>query len=128
MVVVVLFCGLAAFGLARLAAAGVARSQAQQAADAAALAGARFDQAEAQRLSSLNGAAMVSYSEQVLGAARLVTVEVVLDDVSALASARWDPPPPPTPPPTEPSTTTTTTTTEPLDPQEPNNTGTAVEQ
>jgi hypothetical protein len=47
---------------------------------------------------------LVSYSEHLDGLAHVVDVVVVVNEVNASASARWDPPPPP---PTITSTTTT---------------------
>ncbi len=119
LVVVVLVAGTSAVGLARLASAAVNRSRAQQAADAAALAGARFDRAEAERLASLNGATVGAFVEQFEGRSRVVSVQVVLDDVAASATARWDPPPPPPPPPPS-MPSTTTTISDPADPSKPN--------
>jgi Flp pilus assembly protein TadG len=104
LIVAIVFAGLCAFGLAKLSGVALERSTAQQAADAAALAGARYGYSDAQQLASANGGNLVSYSEHLDGLAHVVDVVVVVNEVNASASARWDPPPPP---PTITSTTTT---------------------
>jgi hypothetical protein len=91
-------------GLARLTVGGTDRSLAQQAADAAALAGARFDRSEAERLAAANGGALTGWSDHFVGRSHVVTVEVMFGSASATASAQWDPPPPPPPPSTVPPT------------------------
>ena len=103
---------VAMVGLARLTVGGTDRSIAQQAADAAALAGARHDRTEADRLAAANGGLVTGFTEQFVGRSHLVTVEVVFGSASATASAQWDPPPPPStvPPTTEIPTTDVPTT------------------
>ncbi len=123
LIVAITFMALSAVGLARISGGALQRSQAQQGADAAALAGARFGYGEAQRIASANGVGLVSFADQYIGTAHEVDVVVVIvggseQGVSASASARWDPPPPPPPP----STTSTTgvvdsTTPEPTTPE-----------
>jgi hypothetical protein len=105
--VVVVALAVGAVGVARLGQAASSQAQAQLAADAAALAGARIDRGEAVRLAELNGARLTGWSEEFVGGSHRVDVAVVLDDSTASASARWDPPP--TLPPL-PSTSTTTST------------------
>jgi Flp pilus assembly protein TadG len=95
LLLVVAVCALGAVGLARLGGAASQRSGAQQGADAAALAGARYDETEAARLAQANGAVLTAFSLRQLGSAREVDVSVTKDGVIATASARWDPPPPP---------------------------------
>ena len=101
---------VAMVGLARLTVGATDRSIAQQAADAAALAGARHDRSEADRLAAANGGLVTGFTEQFVGRSHLVTVEVVFGSASATASAQWDPPPPPPPPSTVPPTTEIPTT------------------
>jgi Flp pilus assembly protein TadG len=107
LIVAITFAGLCAIGLAKVSGAALQRSQAQQAADAAALAGARYGFTDALRMASANGAVIVSYADRYSGAAHEVDVSVSLNSSGATASARWDPPPPPPPPPTTLASTTT---------------------
>jgi Flp pilus assembly protein TadG len=107
LIVAITLAGLCAIGLAKVSGAALQRSQAQQAADAAALAGARYGFTDAQRMASANGAVIMSYADRYSGAAHEVDVSVSLNSSGATASARWDPPPPP------PTTLASTTTSAP---------------
>ncbi len=107
LLLIVVLAGLGAVGLARMSVVASHRSGAQQAADAAALAGARVDQSEAARLAAANGASLSSYSQRQIGTATEVHVVVDKGGMTAGATAQWDPPPPP------PTMATTTSTTSP---------------
>jgi Putative Flp pilus-assembly TadE/G-like len=109
LIVAIVFAGLCALGLAKLSGVALERSTAQQAADASALAGARYGYSDAQQLAAANGGSLVSFGEHFDGPAHIVDVVVMVHDVSATATARWDPPPPP---PTVMPTTTLISTTE----------------
>jgi hypothetical protein len=120
LLLVVVLAGLGAVGLARMSVVVSHRSGAQQAADAAALAGARVDQSEAARLAAANGASLSSYSQRQIGTATEVHVVVDQGGITASATALWDPPPPP------PTMATTTTTTSPDNADKIDNAGTTV--
>jgi hypothetical protein len=105
LVVVVAACW-AAIGLAHVGGAALLRAQAQQAADAAALAGASATREDAIRLAHGNGASIEHYVESGDDlSGRDVEVVVRIGDVTAAAAARWDPPPTTEPPATEPPAT-----------------------
>lgn len=82
MAVVVAVAALVVLGLGRVGAVVVARAQAQTAADAAALAGARYGQAAADHLAAENGGRVVSW------AAAGLEVEVVAEVRGEQARAR----------------------------------------
>lgn len=107
-------CGVLTLAVARLGGAVVERSSAQVAADAAALAGARFGQSDATSMASANGAVMTSFFAAASPDGSVeVQVTVALRGATASARARYVPPPPP---PTIPDTTIPDTTTPVLEP------------
>jgi hypothetical protein len=103
--VVIVLCCVSVFGIGRLGESALMKGQAQIAADAAALAGARAGSGEAAALSSANGAHLVSLSSSSTPDWVDVDVIVEIGGLRASASARY------VPPTTLPPTTTTTTTT-----------------
>lgn len=81
---VVLVAGLVCVGLARLGGAALAAERATNAADAAALAGARAGRAAATEVAAANGARLVSFE----AAGRDTRVRVLVDGAQAVARAR----------------------------------------
>lgn len=69
----------------------IARSRAQNAADAAALAGVESGPAAAAAIAGRNGAAVVSFVAAPGPGGNTVTVEVVMDGQRAVAAASTDP-------------------------------------
>ena len=90
------------WGAAHVGTAMVERSQAQTAADAAALAGAVNGEQAAYNLAAANAATVLSFSLVTSGAGNDAHVTVSVGDAQASADAHYELPPPP---PTEPTTT-----------------------
>ena len=80
-----------AVALSGVGARMVARSRAQNAADAAALAGVHSGSAAAANMAERNGAAIVSFAAAPGPAGTTVTVEVVLQGEHAIAAASDEP-------------------------------------
>lgn len=95
------------WGAAQFGGAMVERSQAQTAADAAALAGAVNGEQAAYNLAAANAAAVVSFSLVASETGTDARVTVIVGDAQASADAHYELPPPPPPPltPVEPTTT-----------------------
>ena len=97
--------GVLFLALGQLGGVAVEKASAQVAADAAALAGAKYGEAAAQNLAASNVGNLTSFIAEVLpDGSTEVQVQVTVGAVSARARARYVPPPPPPPPPTIPDT------------------------
>ena len=106
---VMMLAAVMMWGAAQFGGAMVARSQAQTAADAAALAGAVNGEQAAYNLAAANAATVVSFSLVPSETGNDAHVTVSVGDAQASADAHYElppPPPPPPPPPVEPTTTT----------------------
>ncbi len=110
---VMMLAAVMMWGAAQFGGAMVARSQAQTAADAAALAGAVNGEQAAYNLAAANAATVVSFSLVTSESGNDAHVTVSVGDAQASADAHYELPPPPPPPPVEPTTTTTTTEAQP---------------
>jgi len=83
--------GMFAVGIASVATRLTQRSKAQNAADAAALAGVMGGSTAASTVAGRNGATLVSFADVQGGQGVVVTVEVVVGDEHAIARASSEP-------------------------------------
>ena len=83
--------GMFAVGIASVSTRLVKRSQAQNAADAAALAGVTGGAAAASTVAGRNGAMLVGFTDVQGGQGVVVTVEVIVGDEHAIARASSQP-------------------------------------